>query len=94
MRHADSCPVCQRRRYRRPRCIGIDENDRRCHRPASRRWGDVMLCTRHTAIYGLLLEDATRAEFRRRMAYLRWNTYREGATLGLKVATQLDREEV
>ncbi len=94
MRHADSSPVCQRGRPRGLRCIGIIEGNRRCGRPVARRSGDLMLCTRHTAVYGLLLEDATRPEFRRRMAQARWNTYREGVTLGRVVSAELDRKEV
>jgi hypothetical protein len=63
-----------------PRCIAIP--DRRCPRKASKRSGDLYLCTQHCRrITMLLIDDQYSSQTRRMLAFARWDTVVEGQAL-------------
>ncbi len=65
----------------KPRCIAI-VNGRRCPRPAARvRMGDLFVCTKHGLITVAIIADRLSPTTRRRLAFARWRTARDGQRL-------------
>lgn len=61
----------------KPRCIAFVERVR-CRHAASKRMGDLFVCTRHGRITIALIDDRLSPASRRALALARWETAVEG----------------